>query len=141
MSKKILCIDDDQDILLSLETILKKNDYEVFTAETGEDGIKKAVQVKPDLILLDVMMETDTRGFHVAYEIREDESIKYTPIVMLSSINSKSEIKFNPEKDGEFLPVDDFIEKPINPDLLLNIVKKNLNLNKDEINLRGQDKK
>ena len=135
---RILCIDDDQDIRDSLTTILESKNHEVQTAVNGEEGLKKAPAFNPDMIILDVMMTDSTEGFHVAYNFRKDEELKYTPILMLTSINQDSSVKFDPDTDGQFLPVDDFIEKPISPQKLIEVTDKLLALSKDEINVQGQ---
>jgi hypothetical protein len=84
------------------------------------------------------MMTHSTEGFDTAYEIRKDNDLKFTPILMLTSVNEKSGHKFNPETDGEFLPVDGFIEKPVEPVKLDQYVSKLLNLKKEDININGK---
>lgn len=135
---KILVIDDDMDIRESIKTVLEAKSYEVITAVNGNDGLKTAKSEKPALIILDVMMDSDSEGFNVSYEIRKDEELKYTPILMLTSVNQKTDFNFNPEKDGEFLPVDSFVEKPVNPQKILEKVSELLNLSGDEINISGK---
>ena len=108
----ILLIDDDRDLLKSVTSVLEVKGYETLTATNRNDGVKLARKMKPDLILLDVMMDTDTDGFHTAYDLRKDEGLKYTPILMLTSVNQKTGFTFDPDKDGAFLPVDGFFEKP-----------------------------
>ena len=86
--------------------------------------------VNPDLVILDVMMDTITEGFQVSYQLRnpdpKSEYAKYSkiPILMLTAIVEKKQMKFSTQKDGDFLPVDDFVEKPIRPQVLLEKVKK-----------------
>jgi DNA-binding response OmpR family regulator len=137
---KILCIDDDQDILNSLAATLESNGHAVVTANTGAEGVEKAKKEKADLIIVDVMMERDTAGFHVSYEVRRDDNIKFTPLLMLTSVNQKTGFKFNPDFDGEFLPVDSFIEKPFVPKDLIALVNKLLSMPKDKINVEGKTK-
>lgn len=134
---KILCIDDELDVLEVCSTILKSAGHTVKCAGSGEDGYKKAQEFQPDLIILDVMMDTDTDGFHAAYNFRNDQQLKHTPIMMLSSINQVSKLKFNREKDGQFLPVDEFVEKPVVADKLLSEVKRLLTLKPEKINVEG----
>ncbi len=123
--QKILIIDDDPDIVEAMRMPLVANDYEVITAYCGTEGLRLAKDQIPDLIILDVMMETDTEGFHVAYELRncgedsEYKKCKGIPILMITAISQHKRMKFSPEKDDSFLPVDDFIEKPIQPKDLL----------------------
>jgi len=135
---KILCIDDDQDILNSLKAILESNNHEVITDYNGKNIQKLSEEHKPDLFILDVMMEDDTEGFHTSYAIRKNAETRYKPIIMLSSINQQTKYKFNPETDGEFLPVDYFLEKPVSPKKLIEQVDRLLALPKEKINAEGR---
>jgi CheY-like chemotaxis protein len=124
-NQKILIIDDDPDIVEAMRMPLEANSYDVITANCGNEGLKKAKDEVPDLIILDVMMETDTEGFHVAYALRSEEpdseykNCRKIPILMITAISQKKGMNFSPEKDDTFLPVDGFIEKPIQPKDLL----------------------
>ncbi len=125
MAKKILIIDDDADLTLSMKIPLEAHGYEVDTAATGREGLEKVLSFEPDLILLDVMMETTTEGFKVSYKLRDPspespyKAFRKTPILMVSSVSKYTGMKYDPKTDGDFLPVQDFIEKPIEPDKLL----------------------
>jgi CheY-like chemotaxis protein len=127
---KILIVDDDPDIVEALKMTLEANNYKVFTAANGTEGLKQVKAVNPDLIILDVMMDTITEGFQVSYQLRNpDPNSEYAPyskipILILTAIVEKKRMKFSPEADGDFLPVDDFVEKPIRPQALLEKVKK-----------------
>lgn len=134
---KIVCVDDDRDILDTCEVILTGRGHEVFTASSGKEGVKKVKEVKPDLVLMDVMMDDFTDGFNAVYEIRKDSAVKYTPVMMLTSVNQHFPQKFG-EKDGEFLPVDAFVEKPIKPKEFLKKVEELLALKKEQINVDGK---
>ena len=120
---RILVIEDDPDIAEALRMPLEANGYEVIHAPTGEEGLQKVKEVEPDLIILDVMMETTTAGFQVSLQLRspdpESEYAAYrnVPIVMLTAIHTTTSLRFGP--DEGYLPVDDFVEKPIDPDELL----------------------
>jgi CheY-like chemotaxis protein len=124
-NKKILIIDDDPDIVEAMRMPLEANAYSVITACSGKEGLQKAKDEIPDLIILDVMMETDTEGFHVAYALRSEEpdseykNCRKTPILMITAISQKKGMHFSLEKDDTFLPVDSFIEKPVQPKNLL----------------------
>ena len=126
---KILIIEDDPDFIESMCLILEANSHEVGFAQSGEAGLQKVKEFEPDLIILDVMMETETAGFHVAYQLRNsDPSSEYAdyakiPILMITSVAEKTKMTFDPETDKDFLPVDGYIKKPIRPDQLLNKVK------------------
>jgi len=124
-NKKILIIDDDPDIVEAMKMPLEANSYYVITASSGKEGLQRAKDEIPDLIILDVMMETDTEGFHVAYALRSEEpdaeykNCRKIPILMITAISQKKGMDFSLEKDDTFLPVDGFIEKPIQPKDLL----------------------
>lgn len=124
MAKKVLIVDDDPDIVEAEKMILESEGYEVDSAPDGESGLAKAAEIKPDLIILDVMMTTMDQGFQVAYELRQSDELKNIPIMMTTSIGQVTNFRFDPEKDEDFLPVDAFIEKPIKPADLISYVKK-----------------
>ncbi len=136
---KIICIDDDKDILDTCEVVLQGKGHTVVTAINGKEGFEKASAEKPDLIVLDVMMDDATEGFTTAQKFRRAEALKYVPILMLTSVNETSPQKFG-EKDGEFLPVDAFMEKPIKPKEFLAKVGELLALKKEQINVEGRTK-
>ena len=125
MAKKILIIDDDFDIVEAMRMTLEAHDYEVETAYTGEDGLRRVKEVNPDLVILDVMMEDDTAGFKVTWALRnadpksEFSAHRQTPLLMITSISEKKGMRFDPKTDGDFLPVDEFIAKPVMPKVLL----------------------
>ena len=119
---KILLVDDDPDFNLINRTILESDGYCVEEARDPESAWEKIQSWHPDLICLDVMMPTGTEGFHFAYKIRRDEATKHIPIIMITAIHEHSDFRFSTE-DGEFLPVDDFVEKPIKRNVLLEKVK------------------
>jgi len=75
-------------------------------------------------MVLDVMMEKDSDGFNMAQQVKVNEQYKHIPIIMVTSVNQKMPFKFDKDSDGGFLPVDEFMEKPIDPDQLLANVKK-----------------
>lgn len=126
---KILIVDDDPDIVEALKMTLEANNYKVFTAANGTECLKQVKAVNPDLIILDVMMDTITEGFQVSYQLRNpDPNSEYAPyskipILILTAIVEKKRMKFSTATDGDFLPVDDFVEKPIRPQVLLEKVK------------------
>jgi DNA-binding response OmpR family regulator len=117
--------------------VLEGQGHTVETAVNGKEGFDKASKFKPDLIILDVMMDEPTEGFHTAYKFRQSAALKFVPILMLTSVNETSPQKFG-EKDGEFLPVDAFMEKPIKPKAFVAKVKELLALKKDQINVEGR---
>ncbi|MBU1238931.1 response regulator [Myxococcota bacterium] len=132
---KILCVDDDRDVTDFCKIALEARGHEVFTAADGDEGLATAREIEPDVMLLDVMMKDVSDGFQTAYKIRQDERLRFTPILMLTSVNQVFNHKFSPDRDGSFLPVDDFVEKPIASKTLLEKVDKLLALTPDQINV------
>ncbi|HSV95790.1 MAG TPA: response regulator [Spirochaetota bacterium] len=131
MAKKILLVDDDSDLVASLSQALMMNGYDVSIANSGAEGLVKLLEVRPDLMILDVMMETDTAGFEITYQIRSQrptsryKDVRETPIVMLTAINQVTNSRFSLSEGQSFLPgVNDFLTKPVKIDELLGKVKK-----------------
>jgi len=124
---KILIIEDDVDMAEAVRMPLEAEGYEVVHVLTGEEGLQKVKEIEPDLIILDVMMETTTAGFQVSLQLRsprpdsEYAAYKDVPILMLTAIHDTTSLRFGP--DEAYLPVDDFVEKPLTPDVLLEKVK------------------
>lgn len=119
---KILIIDDDEDQLVAMQMVLEANGFEVETATTSQDGISKVLGVAPDLLILDVMMETPYEGFEVARCLREEYNQRALPIVMLSNIHSEKRVPYRFAPDEDYLPVDLFLDKPIEPEALVNTI-------------------
>ncbi len=124
---KILIIDDDPDMVLAARLCLEKAGHEVIAASSGREGLEKVKAERPDLIILDVMMDTTTEGFQVSLQLRSpDPRSEYAdyrdiPIIMLTAIHSTAPVRFGPDED--YLPVDAFIDKPIDPDELVKQVE------------------
>lgn len=126
MPKKIMIIDDDIDLVEAMRITLESDGYEVIDAQEGQKGLEILKEQKPDLLILDVMMGTLDEGFHIAYQIRNDEEIKEIPILMVTAVGAQTGFEFDKQRDEDFLPVNEFIEKPVNPQVLLDSVKRNL---------------
>ena len=123
----IAVIDDDPDILDATSLVLTAKGYEVITADNPDDGYKIVKEKNPDLIILDVMMEEPDDGFFLAQKFRK-ENIEI-PIIMYTSVSKALGLEF---AASEIVPVDDFVEKPISPDTLLDKVEKLLQLHYKE---------
>lgn len=122
----ILIIDDDRDLVNSIRIILESRNYQVRTAHNGQDGYKRIEEAKPDLIILDVMMTTDTEGFDLAYKIQRHPDYSTIPVVMVSGFTQKmAEMGTESFQHimGESWPVSQFLEKPIDPEELLAAVE------------------
>lgn len=107
MEKRILIIDDEPDILITLSIALKSEGYEVHTALTGEEGLKKLAQVRPDLLLLDLRLPGQ-QGFEVAREIKTKEEYQNIPIIVISGMDDWAS-KHIAAKSR----IVEFLEKPI----------------------------
>ena len=122
-NEKILVIDDDPDLVEVIRLTLEASGFQVFAAASGEEGLQKVQDVHPDLIVLDVMMDYTTEGFQVSLALRSPDPkseyapYRHIPILMLTAIHSTTPLRFGPEQD--YLPVDDFVEKPIEPAALV----------------------
>ncbi len=82
----------------------------------------------PDLVILDVMMGTQDEGFHVAYRIRSNAATADLPVIMLTAVGQETGFGFDKDKDEDFLPVNEFLEKPVNPQKLIELVKVHLGM-------------
>ncbi|MCJ7679337.1 MAG: response regulator [Candidatus Aminicenantes bacterium] len=125
---KILMIDDDPDFIEAVSPILKSAMYEVVTAANPEQGKKKALEEKPDLILLDIMMDSLFDGFSLCHQIKtgkEFKSIKDTPIIHISAVKEMtgSRFQFKGEEQGMCGP-DDYFDKPVMAADLLSRIEK-----------------
>jgi two-component system alkaline phosphatase synthesis response regulator PhoP len=124
MSKRILLVDDDQDFVASVEEWLKANGYEVTVAFDGASGLEKARQLKPDLMILDVMMATDTEGIEVSRKIAEIPELRTLPVLLLTGIRKAKNLPFGLTPDENWLPVRAVLEKPVPPETLLKEIQK-----------------
>lgn len=119
MSYKILVVDDDVDVLDSRKIVLEHNNYEVLTATNIQVADEILNKEKIDLIILDVMMENDSDGFNFAQQVKTNERFSKIPIILATAVNQRTKFKFDIEQDGVFMPVEKFMEKPIDPDDLI----------------------
>lgn len=124
---KILVVDDEPDNITFVETILKKEGFTVLSAGDGLEGVERAVEELPDLIVLDVQMPK-MNGFEVFDKLRKEGSTKQIPVVMLTGIREKVGIGFNAEDMKKFYGEEPngYVEKPISPEELVKVVKENL---------------
>jgi DNA-binding response OmpR family regulator len=84
MSQKVLIADDEPNILISLEFLMKREGYEVVVARDGQEAVDAILKERPALVLLDVMMPIKT-GFDVCHEVRAHEAVRDTLIIMLTA--------------------------------------------------------
>jgi CheY-like chemotaxis protein len=122
---KILLIDDDADFVESTKIILESKPYEVIVAVNGDEGLRKAGEEKPDLILLDVIMPVEN-GFTAAEKLKKDPKLAKIPVLMLTSFSARGVGTGIPRSRGYEVEFEDYIEKPVSPNDLLAIVAKHL---------------
>jgi two-component system alkaline phosphatase synthesis response regulator PhoP len=115
---RILLIDDDVDFVKATLKVLESKPYEVVVAYDGKEGLEKARNEKPDLVLLDILMPK-VDGFAVADQFKKDQSLSKIPVLALTSFSDSYGQPFAFE-------VSDFIQKPVSPKDLLAKVEKHL---------------
>jgi len=123
---RILIVDDDMDYVESNKELLEANGYEVLTAHNGKAGLEVAKKEKPDLMILDVMMATNTEGFETSRKISEAPELHNMKILLVTGVRQEMDLPFKVEPDDTWLPVDQVFEKPIEPQLLLDEIKKRI---------------
>ena len=120
-SKKVLLIDDEADFMENVKNSLERHGFEVFSSTDGKDGIEKAVNIKPDIIFLDIMM-SQMDGFTVLRRLREDcPGIADIPIIMFTGKRDSASIFESMEHKAT-----DYIMKPCTTEELLAVLNKHL---------------
>jgi len=122
---RIFIVDDDRDLVDIMQTVVEASGYEVSTAFSAREAIEAVDGVAPDLVVLDVMMEDSVAGFRMVNFLRNYEEYpqnrKYEkmPILMLTSIQQRTGMKFSQDAGTRLLPIDAFLEKPVKPKALI----------------------
>jgi CheY-like chemotaxis protein len=119
---KILVVDDDAELAASVMAVLESHGHSVTVASNGTEGEAKAREIRPDLMVLDVMMRHDSEGFEVARRLHEDSEMKNLPVIILTGIRRAKKLPFRFEPDEDWLPVKAVLEKPVSPENLLKAV-------------------
>ncbi len=127
---KVLIVDDDPDFLEYTRIVLESHGYQVHTAASGKQALKMMREDKPDLVLLDVMMSYVLDGLNIARQMREDPELRNVPVIMISAIVSREEASMFPT--DEYLSVDIFMTKPVDPASLLKQVSRLIQRNKSK---------
>lgn len=122
--KKILIVDDDPDILAAIGAVLEARNYGIVTARDGEEGLAELKKEKPDLMILDLLMPRKD-GFAVCKELKDPRWSKYSdvPILILTSVREEVSRRRYELETGLSLDVDDYVEKPIDPFVLVKRVE------------------
>jgi len=115
---KILLVDDDVDFVESTKIVLESKPYEVIVAYEGDEGLRKAKEENPDLILLDIIMPVKD-GFTAAEQLKKDPQLSKIPLLMLTSFAQRVGETTIPVSRGYALEAEDYIDKPVTPEMLL----------------------
>jgi DNA-binding response OmpR family regulator len=119
----ILLIDDDVDFIEMNKAVLEHHGYHVVTAFSAVEGREKVREERPDLIVLDLMMEKHDSGFTLAKDLKRDHRSARIPILMLTSVAEATGYRFSQGDDGYWMKTDEFRDKPISPNELLERVE------------------
>jgi CheY-like chemotaxis protein len=114
--KKILLTDDDAVFVEAVKAVLESR-YDVVTASNGKEALEQVAREKPDVIVLDVMMEHLSEGFDIARKLKGDESTSSIPVIMLTGVEEV--YNYRMEVQDSFVPHDKYLEKPVEPEKLL----------------------
>jgi CheY-like chemotaxis protein len=121
---RILLVDDDLDFLEMHKAVLVNHGYEVMTATSAQEGLEKVRTEMPGLIVLDLMMEKHDAGFFFSKQIKSDPLFKKIPILMVTAVADVTGFRFSLEKDGYWMKTDEFLDKPVEPSVLIEKVEK-----------------
>lgn len=116
---KVLIVDDDAAFAESNQDLLEAFGYEVYTAPDGASGLARARELRPDVMLLDVMMTHDTEGFEVARKIPESPELRDMAVLLVTGMAGELKLPAPLQADETWLPVDRVLEKPIQPERLM----------------------
>jgi DNA-binding response OmpR family regulator len=130
---KVLIVDDDTAFSESIRDLLEACGYAVFNAPDGHSGIEQALALKPDIMILDVMMRTDTEGIDVARRVREIADLAGMGIVLVTGVTKALRLPTDLTPDAHWLPVDRVLEKPVAPDRLIHELERVLQQRQGEI--------
>ena len=129
---KIMVVDDDPGIRDSLQTILSSR-YNVITAADRTEGMEKIKTEKPDLLILDIMMSSWLDGLDLSKMLKEDPQFRDMPILILTGVRDKTTFDFRPKTGGpDWCSVDAYLDKPVEPDLLLAEIERLLSKKSDD---------
>jgi CheY-like chemotaxis protein len=126
---RILIVDDDPIFVKATTAILESHGYEVDSAQTGDEALVKMEQEKPDLVLLDVMMDWVLEGVSVSRQMMEHPDMRRIPIIMCTSIRNSEYRGIFPQ--DEYLHIDSWLDKPCPPDRLVSEIEATLARHKE----------
>jgi CheY-like chemotaxis protein len=126
-TKVILIVDDDEDFATTVRAVLEREGYTVVHADSGSEGLRLLRKHRPDLMVLDVMMESTTEGYGVTEAIKysdEYSAFQQTPIIMVSSIQESPDERFPRAPEVDMIRPDRYLTKPLDLAAFLVIVRK-----------------
>jgi len=127
MAARVLLIDDDRDFRVSVRSLLEARGYEVLEAGSGHEGLRQVLEHKPDVILLDVMMETSVEGYGVTHALKyrdEYAEHRHVPVFVVSSIEESPDERFPRSAEVEMVRPDGYFTKPLDIPRFLEILEK-----------------
>lgn len=121
MSKKtkILLVDNDVDFVDLNKAVLENNGFEVIPVYTSREVENKVRFEQPDLIVLDLMLESHDSGFAVAKALKADPIYREIPILMITAVGTETGYDFSQDQDGYWMKTDDYVSKPVAPEELV----------------------
>ena len=125
-TKTILVIDDDEDFTMTVRTVLEDAGYGVVTADSGRSGLEKLKDSAPDLVILDVMMESTTEGYGVSEAIKfsgEYQALQDTPVIMVSSIQESPDELYPRALEVDMIRPARYLTKPLDMPKFLEVVR------------------
>lgn len=130
---KIMIIDDDVSLMDDMSVLLKDAGHTITVSDTVDGAIEKLTADKPDLLILDVMFpDNPAAGFDLARKIRQTREISQLPVVLLTGVNQQFPMDFSPgDIDSDWMPVQDFVDKPVDFKKLLKKINKLLGQSAD----------
>lgn len=121
--KRVVIVDDEEDVVLYLSMILSDNGYEVRSAGGGRDGLELIKTIRPDLVCLDILMPVET-GLSLFRKIRTDPELDHLPVIIISGMDLSEKMADEDEGVGNHIrQPEGYLEKPVKPDQLLETVK------------------
>ncbi len=124
---KVLMIDDDPDFRASVKSLLESHGHTVLEAGSGKEGLRQVLECKPDVILLDIMMESDVEGYGVTYSLKYREEyaeFREVPLFMVSSIEESPDERFPLSAEAEMIRPDRYLTKPLDIPRFLQLLEK-----------------
>lgn len=117
-SAKILVIDHEKSVLDAIRQRLVSDGYQITTAVNTQDGLSELQRCKPDLVVIEIMLDGPTEGLHLVYRMKRDAVYQNVPVIVLSSVQRNTGIDLSGEIGTDYLPADLFLEKPVDLETL-----------------------